>query len=104
MIIVVEVWHLKPELSYQALRIMQEMDDMMEPPAHRNPGWCGHAKFLQSSTDPTRVLMIYPWRNRELHDKLAANEEPMLLPFYQEYCTRPRELRYFTELPVEHED
>jgi 3-oxoacyl-[acyl-carrier protein] reductase len=104
MIVVVEVWHLKPGLEARALEIMQEMDDIVEAPAHLNPGWCDHAHFYQSARDPTRVLMVYPWRSRESHEELAEREAPLLAAFHEKYCTRPRELQYHHELAVEHED
>jgi hypothetical protein len=101
MISVLEVWHLKPELAAQAIELMQRMDDMVGPPAHLHPGWCGHAQFFQSQSDPATVLMLYPWRSRELHDDLTAREEPALADFYQRFCTRPREINYYTPLPVD---
>ena len=101
MISVLEVWHLKPEFAPRALELMQQMDDVVGPPAHRHPGWCGHARFLQSRSDPTRVLMLYPWRSHELHADLTRDEEPTLADFYQRYCTRPREIHYYSELAVD---
>jgi hypothetical protein len=98
---VVELWHLKPELADDALRLMQEMDDLLGPSAHEHPGWCGHAQFLQSHADPALVTMLYPWRSKELHEDLVRGEEPMLERFYEEYCTRPREIHYHDELEVE---
>lgn len=101
MIIIMEDWSLKPGLEGRALEIMQEMDDLLGPPAHVHPGWCGHASFYQSASDPRRITMLYPWRSRELHDDLVADEEPRLADFYQRYCAGRREIRYFTEMPVE---
>ncbi len=101
MINVVEVWHLKPELANRAVELMQEMDDFVGPPAHRHAGWCGHAQFLQSQADPATVLMLYPWRSRELHEDLARSEEPGLAEFYGRYCVRPREIHYYLPLPVD---
>lgn len=108
MITVIEIWHLKPGLEGSALDVMQRMDDMLGPPAHEHAGWCGHAEFYQSSARPTDVLMIYPWRSRQLHEDLATREEPLLAPFYAEYCSAPREIHYYDRLMVEveheHED
>lgn len=104
MITIMEVWYLKPGLEDKALEIMQTYDDMVEPPAHDHPGWTGHGQFYQNAERPTEVFMIYPWQSREMHDSLAAAEEPMLQDFYREYCSRPREILYYEELAVTHED
>lgn len=101
MITVVEVWHLKPAFRDQALQVMQKMDDLLGPPAHEDPGWCDHARFYQSAASPTEVLMVYPWRSRELHERLVAKEEPVLRGFFEEYCAAAREIHYYSELPVE---
>jgi hypothetical protein len=101
MVTVFETWRLKPGLEASALALMQEMDCMLGPPAHRHPGWCGHAEFYQSAATPTEVLMVYPWRSRELHEDLAKREEPELQKFYADYCTAPREIRYYDELAVD---
>ena len=101
MISVLEVWHLKPEVAGRALEVMQEMDDLLGPNAHEHPGWCGHARFFRSEADPAEVLMLYPWRSRDLHEDLAAGEEPLLEPFYERYCDRRREIRYLEELAVD---
>jgi len=101
MISVIEVWHLKSEFADRALELMQRMDDKVGPPAHLHPGWCGHAHFYQSRSQPTEVLMVYPWRSLELHEDLFRGEEPTLHSFYQQYCSRPREIHYYTELPVD---
>ena len=98
---VVEAWHLKPEHEGDALRLMQEMDDLLGPNAHAHPGWCGHAHFFQSHVDPSLVLMLYPWRSKELHEDLLQSEEPLLERFYEEYCARSREIQYYDELEVE---
>jgi hypothetical protein len=105
-ITVMEVWHLKPHLADDALAVMQKMDDMVGPPAHEHPGWCGHARFYQSAACPADVVMIYPWVSRQLHEGLTASEEPALTGFYEAYCTARREIYYYTELPVdvEHDD
>jgi hypothetical protein len=101
MIIVQEIWHLKPGLEDKALELMQQMDDLVGPPAHVHPGWSGHASFYQSTADPTAVIMQYSWYSRELHEDLARDEEPRLQEFYQTYCSMSREIHYYTELPVE---
>lgn len=101
MISVVEVWRLKPGLEGDALALMQEMDDLLGGNAHRHPGWCGHARFFQSQQDPTTVMMLYPWRSRELHEDLMRTEEELLAPFYERCCTARREVHYYDELDVE---
>ncbi|HEX9992989.1 MAG TPA: hypothetical protein VGB14_08690 [Acidimicrobiales bacterium] len=101
MITVVEVWHLRPELGGDALALMQEMDDLLGGNAHEHPGWCGHARFFQSAGDPSTVMMLYPWRSRELHEDLLASEEQLLAPFYERCCTARREVHYYEELAVE---
>jgi hypothetical protein len=101
MIVVMETWYLKPAFADRAVEIMQEYDDLVGPPAHGHPGWCGHGRFFQSTADSTHVTMLYPWRSCELHEDLAANEEKLLPPLYQKYCARPREIHYYRELAVE---
>jgi hypothetical protein len=101
MIIVVETWSLKPEYQQQAYQLMQQMDDMLGPAAHEHPGWCGHAHFYQNADKPTEIFMLYPWKNRELHLDLAQQEEGQLQDFYDTYCTGPRHILYYTELPVD---
>lgn len=101
MFTVMEIWHLKPGLEDKILQIMQMMDDMLGPPAHVHPGWCGHAQFYQSETQPCEVIMLYPWRTRELHADLLNQEEPRLTTFYADYCESPREIRYYNSLEVE---
>jgi hypothetical protein len=98
---VVEVWRLKPGLEGDALAVMQEMDDLLGGNAHAHPGWCGHARFFQSQADRGTVMMLYPWRSRELHEDLLATEEPLLAPFYERCCTARREVHYYEELDVE---
>jgi hypothetical protein len=106
MITVVETWQLKPEVADDALRLMQEMDDLVGPNAHAHSGWCGHARFLRGHDDSARVVMLYPWRSKELHEDLLRTEESMLADFQRAYCARPREIRYYDELDVEveHDD
>ena len=101
MFIVIETWYIKPELAANALELMQKMDDAVGPPAHVHPGWCGHARFFQDASRPTEILMLYPWRSRELHQDLFACEEPQLADFYKTYCSRPRQIRYYEELAVD---
>jgi hypothetical protein len=101
MITVMEVWQLQARFSGQALELMQEMDDMLGPPAHAHPGWCGHARFYQSVADPSRVVMIYPWSSREHHETLVAREEAPLRDFVARYCAARREIHYYNELPVD---
>jgi heme-degrading monooxygenase HmoA len=101
MIMVVETWRLAPELADGATSCMQVMDDVAGPPAHAHPGWCGHAQFLQDAEDPHTVLVVYPWRSRELHAALVADEEPRLAEFTRRYCAAPREISYFDVLPVD---
>ena len=104
MVTVIETWRLRPELKKDALALMQKMDDLLGPAAHKHPGWCGHARFFQKSEQPTEVIMMYPWRSRELHEDLTIEEEPVLRGFYDEYCIAPREIHYYAELSVEVED
>jgi hypothetical protein len=101
MITVLEFWHLKPGLEKDALALMQQMDDMLGPNAHVHPGWCGHARFFQKSELPGEVIMMYPWRSRELHEDLCVQERPVLQGFYEQYCTAPRDIHYFEELMVD---
>jgi hypothetical protein len=106
MVTVVERWHLAPGLAPRALEIMQEMDELLGPPAHAHPGWCGHAQFLQSHANPSELLVVYPWRSRELHASLVRDEDPKLQEFNRSYCAAPREITLFDALPVEveHDD
>jgi 3-oxoacyl-[acyl-carrier protein] reductase len=106
MITVVEHWHLSPCLKDRAFEVMQEMDLLTGPPAHRHPGWCGHATFLRSRQNPTEVLVVYPWRSSELHDDLLRDEEPLLASLNDRYCVRPREIARYDELlvDVDHDD
>lgn len=101
MISVMEIWHIKPGLEGDALALMQKMDDMLGPAAHDHKGWCGHASFYQSDERPGEIVMIYPWRSRELHEDLTLREEPVLKGFYEEYCASPREIHYYNQLMVE---
>ncbi len=105
MITVLEIWSLKPEYEQQAQRVMQEMDDLLGPPAHEHPGWNGHALFYQNIDHPLEVFILYPWKSRELHLDLIKQEEPKLQSFYATYCSSPRRIHYYQMLPVdvEHE-
>jgi hypothetical protein len=98
---VMELWYLKPGTEAEALGVMQEMDDLVGPGAHDHPGWCGHAHFFQSHAERGTVLMLYPWRSKELHEDLRRREEPLLADFYDRYCARPRDIQYWDELEVE---
>ncbi|MEV6595621.1 hypothetical protein AB0M36_02030 [Actinoplanes sp. NPDC051346] len=106
MVTVCETWHLKAEYADRALELMQEMDELVGPPAHEDPAWSGHASFFQSQADPSTVLMMYTWRSVPEHQSLAASEQSLLADFYAQYCTAPRDIAYYTELPVDvdHDD
>lgn len=103
-IIVMEIWYLKPELASQALPLMQKMDQLLGTSTHQHPGWCGHASFYQRNEKPCEVIIVYPWRNRELHAQLISGEEPLLQEFHKEYCASRREIHYYSQLFVEVED
>jgi len=103
-IIVMEVWHLKPDAANEGLAVMQQMDRLLGSSTHGHPGWCGHASFYQRNEKPCEVIIIYPWRNRELHAQLISGEEPLLQEFHKEYCTSQREIHYYSQLFVEVED
>lgn len=101
MITVMETWFLAPGLEGRAFEILQEMEDLLGPAAHAHPGWLDHAQFLQCQDDPRRLVVLYPWRSRELLDDLLAGEEPRLRRYVERYCSRPREVLCFSELPVD---
>ncbi|UUU25954.1 hypothetical protein [Streptomyces sp. DSM 40750] len=101
MVTVIENWLLKPEFSEQALELMQEMDDIVGPNAHDDPGWCEHGRFYQLQSRPAEVWMMYTWRSREAHEVFIKKEEELLTDFYERFCERPRQIIYFTELPVD---
>ncbi len=103
MIWVLEHWHLKPGTG-DVTAVLQEMDDLLGPAAHAHPGWCGHARFFSRLDDGTEAMMLYPWRSRDLHEDLARGEEPKLADFFDRYCTKPREIIYYDELPVDVDD
>jgi heme-degrading monooxygenase HmoA len=98
---VIETWHLTDEAAKQATRTMQLIDDALGDNAHGHPGWNGHASFLQDQAKPNEVTWIYPWRSEEDHVDLLKSEEPIVQPLIEQYCTRPRTIRYAAELPVE---
>lgn len=101
MITVMETWYLKD--ADRALQIMQDMDELVGPNAHDDPGWCGHAQFFQHTDQPDQVIMIYPWRSQVLHESLCETEEDLLAEFVAANCERPRTIQYLAELPVETE-
>jgi 3-oxoacyl-[acyl-carrier protein] reductase len=101
MVTVLEEWYLRPDVLDRGVEIMQEMDDLVGPPAHEDPGWAGHAHFYRRHESPSVFVMIYPWRAIDDHLLLRDKEEPMLTPFYEKYCTAPRKIWYFEELAVE---
>jgi heme-degrading monooxygenase HmoA len=106
MVTVIETWFLKEEFTEKVIPVMQELDDLVGPGAHADPGWTGHAHFYQPDATPNQVIMIYPWRDREMHRQITATEDPMLADFTSKYCEQPRRLEYLTELEVEvdHDD
>jgi len=97
---VMELWRFRPAVP-DATAAMQEMDDLLGANAHRHPGWCGHARFFSRLDDAGVGMMLYPWRSRELHDDLAASEEPLLQDFYRRWCVAPREIHHYEELAVD---
>lgn len=101
MVTVIETWRLKKEFAARALELMQEMDDLVGPPAHVDPGWCEHGRFFQLQDNPAEVWMMYTWRSRREHEEFMKGEELLLGEFYVKYCTGPRGITYFTELPVD---
>lgn len=102
MITVVESWYLKSGLEEEAGRILDEMEELLGPSAHAHPGWCGHARFFQSTADRSRLLVVYPWRSLDLLDDLLAAEEKILAPFYESYFRQRRQVETYRELAVEH--
>lgn len=50
--------------------------------------------------------MIYDWRTRESHQRLADQEARLLEQFVDQFCSRPRVVEYHEELAVEvdHDD
>ncbi|WP_405387466.1 hypothetical protein OG596_05620 [Streptomyces sp. NBC_01102] len=101
MVTVIENWLLKSEYAEQALELMQDMDDIVGPNAHDDPGWCEHGRFYQLQSRRAEIWMMYTWRSREEHEVFIEKEEELLVDFYQRFCERPRQIIYFTELPVD---
>jgi hypothetical protein len=101
MITVIETWSIKQALQAQAKDIMQAMDDLLGPGAHAHPGWQGHASFFQRSDRPEEVVVLYPWESIESHRDLCERESEALPEFYEKYCNKPREIKYFSELLVD---
>lgn len=101
MVAVIEKWYLREELAGKALELMQEMDDIVGPNAHVDPGWCEHGRFYQLQVKPSEIWMMYTWRSRAEHEVFIKQEELLLTDFYAKYCRRPRGIVYFTELPVD---
>jgi 3-oxoacyl-[acyl-carrier protein] reductase len=101
MVTVIETWFLTSEFADQALKIMQDMDDLVGHNAHDDPGWCGHAHFYQRDANPNQVIMMYSWRSIDKHKALCLSEKPMLQDFMAKYCERERTIEYLTELPVD---
>jgi hypothetical protein len=96
-----ETWYLKDEYLNEALRIFQEMDDILGPEAHVQEGWSNHARFFQDHEHREIVEVFYVWASRALHDKLLAREEPLLADFQKRYFRKARTFEFLTELPVE---
>ncbi len=103
MITVIETWHIKKEFTDRVHELMQQMDDKVGPPAHVHPAFLGHATFLQYETEPTKVLVMYPWRSRAEAEELIAGEGPLIADFEAKYCEAPREVAYLTEVPHDHD-
>lgn len=101
LVTVIEKWRLRDEFADQALKLMQEMDDIVGPGAHSDEGWCEHGRFYQLHDNPAELWMMYRWRSRPEHEVFIRNEELILQEFYANYCTGPWEIVYFTELPVD---
>jgi 3-oxoacyl-[acyl-carrier protein] reductase len=101
MVTVIETWFLKSEFADRALPLMQDMDDLVGPNAHDDPGWSGHALFYQRDADPNQVIMMYPWGGVDAHKALCASEKALLKDFTAKYCERERTVEYLTELPVD---
>ncbi|MGB0679456.1 MAG: hypothetical protein ACPGUV_07340 [Polyangiales bacterium] len=100
-VVVVETWRLKPEHAGEALHLMQQMDDLLGPGAHDHAGWCGHARFFQRAECPQEVWMMYAWSSEASHRDLLAKEEGVIAEFMAQYCSEPRQISYFNELPVD---
>ena len=83
---VIETWQLKEKYAERVLELMQEMEDIIGPGAHVDPGWCDHGRFYQLQESSNEAWKRYTWRSR---DKRA------------QCCTGPRAITYFTELTVD---
>ncbi|MDQ1646466.1 MAG: hypothetical protein QOJ50_2650 [Cryptosporangiaceae bacterium] len=104
MVTVIERWMLRPDLAERGLQIMEEMDDLVGPSAHADPGWSGHAHFCRSLSTPNEFLVIYPWRSVEDHEQFRATEDRLLTGFNERYCASERHISYYDDLPVDVED
>jgi len=98
---IVETWYLTDESAQNPTRTMQLIDEAIGENAHHHPGWSGHATFLQDRDDPRVVTWVYPWRSVEDHADLMKSEQSLVRPLIAAHCTRPRDIRYTRELPVE---
>ncbi|WP_329518690.1 hypothetical protein [Spirillospora sp. NBC_01491] len=103
MITVIETWRIKNEFTDRVHELMQTMDNEVGPPAHRHPAFLGHATFLQYDTEPTKVLVMYPWRSSAEAEELLASEEKFISEFEAKYCESPRDIAYLTEVPHAHD-
>lgn len=101
MVKVIETWRLREQFAGQALELMQEMDEIVGPAAHVDPGWCEHGRFFQLQSNPGEIWMMYTWRSRAEHEVFIKNEELLLTDFYDRYCVGPREITYLDELLVD---
>lgn len=102
-ITVLETWRFKEEFLEQIPELMQEMDNLVGPPAHDHPAFLGHATFLQHDDEPTKVWVTYPWRSRAEAEALVAGEGHLIDDFQAQYCSQPREVSYLTEVPHSHD-
>jgi hypothetical protein len=101
MVTVVETWRLKAEFEDRVLDLMQVMDDIVGPAAHVDAGWREHGRFFQLQERPTEVWMIYTWGSRAEHEEFMVGEDKRIADFTAEFCEGPRDVTYFTELPVD---
>ena len=104
MITIIETYILKPAFAPQALEVFQQLDNLLGPNAHANPGHAGHAHFLQDAAEPTQVRIVYRWRDPESFGELVHSEEPLLADFIGKYCAGPRVIQVHEELAVEVDD
>ena len=101
MITIIESYFLKPDYAEQALRVLQELDNLLGPNAHTNRGHADHAHFLQDAADPTQVRLVYQWRDPESFGELVSSEAALLPEFIGKYCSAPRVIQVHEELAVE---